>query len=542
MKRFLSYTGFIIQSRPLGFFASCFFYILNLLFAVGLYATASFIISLAALMPTYDLMMIPVVSVRMFGIGRAVLSYTERYFSHDNTFRVLKDLRLRLYDKMVPSLPDYERGRAEDLAKFVADVELLQEGILRLIYPLCSSLFLLIVGVILTSLLHPVLGITFAALFLINAYLFPALLFYAQTKRKESADHSKHQLYEDLLELKEGINEITSDGREADWLDRIDRQLDRMNGSSHQEQRFIALAEALIVFLQGISNFVILVVAAYLVVRGGLSGIYLAAVTLALTTMVTEIMLPGETYSKFKDLKSAADNVFAGEIDEGYFTALDQETAPPAGEQLVVRGLCWHYPQSRQLFRDFSLELRKGEVTAVVGESGCGKSTLVNLILGFLTPNAGEITVGTTRLNELSERERLSLFSVVDQKPFFFHQTILENMRLAKAGATAEEIMEVLRKVNLEQRIADAKEGLDTPIYEWGANLSGGELQRLAIARAVLKDAPFYIFDEPTAELDTINEKQVMALISTLAAAGHGVLLITHRMNLLEQVDSMIQL
>lgn len=541
MKRFLSYTSFIIRSRPLGFFTSCFFYILNLLFAVGLYATASFIISLAALMPTYDLMMIPVVSVRMFGIGRAVLSYTERYFSHDNTFRVLKDLRLRLYDKMVPSLPDYERGRAEDLAKFVADVELLQEGILRLIYPLCSSLFLLIVGVVVTSLLHPALGVTFGVLFLINAYLFPALLFYVQAKRKESADHSKHQLYEDLLELKEGVNEITSDGREADWLDRIHRQLARMNGSSHQEQRFIALVEGLIVFLQGISNLLILTVAAYLVVRGGLSGVYLAAVTLALTTMVTEIMLPGETYSKFKDLKKAADHVFAGEIDENYFAALDREATPPAGEQLKVRGLCWHYPRSRQLFTDFSLKLRKGEITAVVGESGCGKSTLVNLILGFLTPNAGEITVGTANLNNLSEKERLALFSVVDQKPFFFHQTILENMRLAKADATTEEIMAVLRKVNLEKRIADAKQGLDTPIYEWGANLSGGELQRLAIARAVLKDAPFYIFDEPTAELDTVNEKQVMDLISALAA-DHAVLLITHRTNLLEHVDSIIQL
>jgi ABC-type transport system involved in cytochrome bd biosynthesis fused ATPase/permease subunit len=166
---------------------------------------------------------------------------------------------------------------------------------------------------------------------------------------------------------------------------------------------------------------------------------------------------------------------------------------------------------------------------------------LVNLILGFIKPQTGKITLGDEDLNQLTEEERLTLFSVVDQKPFFFHQSILENLQLGNPKATKEEIMEILKKVGLESYIVSLEKSLDTPLFEWGSNLSTGELQRMAIARALLRKAKFYIFDEPTAVLDSYHEKMILELIFELKKE-HGVLLITHGHNMLDQLDSIIRM
>ena len=565
MKKIIQYVSFVIRCNPLSFFASSLLYLCNLLFAAGLLGMASFLISLAALHPTYDAMMIPVVCVRMFGLGRAVLSYSERYCSHNNTFKILKKLRLQLYDRMALQLPDYKTRRAQNLSKIISDVELLQEGILRLIYPLVSSVFLLLVGVGISHLFHPWLAILYGLLFVINYYLYPILMFLVNTKKRDRIDYDKQQLYEELLELKEGMNEITSDGKEQAWLNRIENRLAQMNGNVYEHQSLVALCEALIIFLQGISILLLLVMATYLTWKHELSGVQLAAGILAISSLVTEAMLPSQTYFKFNGIKRAANSVFGGtetmdergisgtedscyenydEISSG--NSVSQDTVlinniSFSYSTVLIKNISFSYPTGRRLFEHFSMELKKGTIVAVVGKSGCGKSTLANLILGFLNPKEGEITIGGVEIHKLKEKERFQLFSVVDQKPFFFHQSIYENLQLADPMASEAQMIEVLERVGLLELINASEQGLHTLVYEWGANLSGGELQRLAIARALLKDAPFYIFDEPTAGLDTINEKIIMDIILALSA-DHGILLITHRPNLLEKFDSVIRL
>jgi len=544
LKKLIQYAGFVIKKRPSGFLASCFLYLLNLLFAAGLYAMASLIISLSALHPTYDNLMIPVVCVRMFGLGRAVLSYGERYFSHDNTFHILKDLRLKLYDAMVPVLPDYETRRSENLSKFIADVELLQEGILRLIYPFASSLLIMVIGTLIAYWIHPVLSIIFVGLFVVNYYIFPGIMFYLNDKKKNTIDYDKQKLYQEMLEVKEGINEITSDGREDDWLKKIQDQLSQMNGTLSGYQSSIAFCEAMITFLQGASVIFILFTATYLTSRGELKGIYLAAGTLALATIVNDGILSSQTYIKFIGLRRAVNTIFEVKSSqnkkeaERYLMPADSSDAE-IEKVLKISNLSWGYKNSKVLFHNLSFEVKKGSIVAVVGKSGCGKSSLVNLILGFLKPTEGKIVLGSKDLSRTAESERLKLFSVVDQTPFFFHQTIFENLKLADSEADEARMIEVLKSVKLDQLILNSKLGLHTLVYEWGSNFSGGELQRLAIARALLRKAEFYIFDEPTAGLDTMNEKIIMDLIYELSKE-HGILLVTHRMKMLEQVNSVI--
>jgi len=567
LKKFFSYVNFVVGSSKLGFFASSILYVCNILFAAGLYAVASFIISLAALHPTYDKMMIPVVCVRMFGIGRAVLSYSERYVSHDNTFKILKQLRIRLYDKMKIRLPDYETRRADYLSQMIVDVELLQEGILRLIYPFVSSLLLWIGGVLIILIFSPLLALVYGLLFLLHVYMFPLLFFYINTKKKSEIDDSREKLYEDFLELKEGIFEITANGNQQEWVKRIETQLVSMNGNVYQRQNLIAICEAILSFLQGMSNLIFLLAALFLFYHQKISGIYLASIMLGLSTFVTETMLPSQTYFKFGGLKRALNTVFSKEtendtkpenekVDERINKISDERINEKSNERineksneksnekedtLSIQHIGWKYKNGKTIFLDFSLEVKKGSAIAVIGESGVGKSTLVHLILGFLKPKAGHIYYGGKDILKMQEEERMELFSVVDQKPFFFHQTIYENLKLANPKATEEQIEQVLQKVQLVEFIEGLSKGLHTFMYEWGANLSGGELQRLAIARALLKESPIYIFDEPTAGLDTIHEKIIMEVIVELAKE-HGVILITHRKVMLERFDEVVMM
>ena len=563
MKKIMAYVSYVIRSYPKNFMISCLMYLLSILFAAGLYGVASLILSMAALRPTYDTLMIPVVCVRLFGLGRAVLSYADRYFSHDFTFKVLKKLRLRLFDRMVPVLPNCETRRAENLSKLISDIELLQEGILRLVYPITASLLVLLLGSLIAWAFHPMLLIAFVLLFLINDYGFPFLILWINARRKDSIDFDKKNLYADLLEMKEGFIEMVSEGREEDWRKRIDTRLSAMHGNQGEYDSLVAFSDAILVFLQGMSTMVLLFLSTYLCWKGELPGVQTAAATLALSYLVTEGMLPSQTLFQFRDLKRAAKSVFEEGSNKPYqelplentianpqetsvkstVAAQTQETPQKSmvsAQQLELCNVSFAYRENDMLLSDFSLELKKGFVTVLIGESGCGKTTLTNLLLGFLQPREGLIRIDGQELQQISLSERLQYFSVVEQKPFFFHQSIYDNLRLADPKAEEERMREVLRQVSLEEVLENSENGIHTQIYEWGANLSGGELQRLAIARTLLKQAPFYIFDEPTAGLDTMNEKKIMELIFNLSEE-HGVLLITHRPDTVDRFPNVIK-
>lgn len=552
LKKIISYVSFVVKARKIGFLGTSILYVLNIVFAAGLYAVASFLISLAALHPTYDKMMIPVVSVRMFGVGRAVLSYSERYFSHDNTFHILKELRLKLYDKMKVELPNYDVRRADSLSQMILDIELLQEGILRLIYPFVSSFLLWIGASIILCIFSKLLAMIYALMFFFYVYAFPALFFYISTKKKEELEDQKEKIYEDFLELKEGLVEITSFGMEHLWEEKTKLDLNKMNGVLYHKQKKIAFCESLLGFMQGLANLIFLLTGCYLFYKKQISGTYLAAIMLGLTAFVTETMLPPETYFKFEGLKKSIDTVFGKGKNE---TMQKKDSSPQKNKRnqeakdetnrkaekqkemlLSVEHLNFSYQGNKKIFCNFSTEFSKGRPTAILGESGIGKSTLINILLGFQKADSGTICYAGEDFNNLTEEERMRLFSVVDQKPFFFHQSLFENLRIAKPNVSREEVQEVLNKVGLQDFCQGLKDGMDTSLYEWGANLSGGELQRLAIARALLKEAPVYIFDEPTAGLDTVHEKKILELIVSLAKE-HIVVLITHRMVMTEQFE-----
>lgn len=217
------------------------------------------------------------------------------------------------------------------------------------------------------------------------------------------------------------------------------------------------------------------------------------------------------------------------------FRILDMEE-PQAGEKALPKGslpvslkeVHFSYEPEREILQGISMELLPGSFVSLVGESGCGKSTIAGILSGKNRSFDGRVTIGGTSLPEIAEEELMKRMVLVRHNSYLFKGTVEENLRMAKPDATEAEMKEALSKVNLLGFLA-AQEGLKTRLSEKAANFSGGQCQRLALARALLKDADIYVFDEAASNIDMESEEMILQVIHELAKTK-TVLLISHRL------------
>ena len=221
-------------------------------------------------------------------------------------------------------------------------------------------------------------------------------------------------------------------------------------------------------------------------------------------------------------------------------TAEGSETFAPKGHDIVFDHVSFAYDQ-KDVLRDVSFTAREGEVTALVGPSGSGKSTCARLAARLWDVSKGSIRVGGVDISAIDPEVLLRDYSMVFQDVVLFDDTVMENIRLGRRGASDEEVRAAARAANCEEFVRRLPKGYDTPIGENGARLSGGERQRISIARALLKDAPIVLLDEATASLDVENETKVQEALSRLLT-GKTVLVIAHRMRTVEAADKIVVL
>ena len=199
------------------------------------------------------------------------------------------------------------------------------------------------------------------------------------------------------------------------------------------------------------------------------------------------------------------------------------------------------YDQGKDVLKDVSFTAKQGEITALIGPSGGGKSTAAKLAARFWDIQRGKITLGGTDISNVDPEKLLSAYAIVFQDVTLFNNTVMENIRIGRHGATDEEVMEAAKKAQCDEFIRRLPEGYQTMIGENGSTLSGGERQRISIARALLKDAPVILLDEATASLDAENETQIQEAISGLVK-DKTVLIIAHRMRTVEGADKLVVL
>lgn len=510
--------------------------IATFLAASALMFTSGYLISKAATHP-YNILLIyvPIVLTRAFGIARPAFKYAERLVSHNWVLKMTSKLRLKLYRTLEPDAifvnNRYKIGDVMGL--LAADINHIQDLYLRTLFPTIVgwSLYLIVVVALgWFSVPFALLMLLVLATLVVVVPLWSALFNAALQERQK---HVTNALYQDLTDNVLGVSDWIFAQRSADYVMRHEHHEAQLHALKTKLNR---RAYARTVMMQLIVGILVLVATWFATVKFQRSDSnYIAAFALAVFPVA----------DAFMGLPTAADstNIYADTLKR--LNALEPSKQPAATTATVTGPLTvkldhvsFGYSQEKQVLADLNLTLHPGEKLAVLGRSGVGKSTLAHLIRGDLRPTSGAVTYNDVPVAQL--RDQIATYcGVIEQKPYLFNTTIKNNLRLANEDATDAQLWAVLKQVGLAELVKSLPHQLDTLIDSAGLRFSGGERQRLALARILLQATPIVILDEPTVGLDPITEASVMRTFMT-ALRDKTVIWITHHLQGIDEVDQVI--
>jgi len=519
--------------------------VLTILFGVGLMATAGYLISRAAERPGVLSLTVAIVGVRFFGLARPIARYLERFVSHDIALRSLGAARAHVYDRLERLSPAQLQGHRQGdlLAGFVADVDALQNLYLRGLLPPVVALVAGASAVGVVAAILPAAALALAA-GLVAAGL--AVPFAAASLARRSAAlkaPARGVLSAELVETLAGGAELVAYGRVGGRLERI-RGTDR---SLVRAARRAALAdgtgEGLRLLVMGATVAGVLALAVSSHATGELDRLLIALLALASIAAFEAVQPLPDAFRELRATIASGERILQLTGREPAVTDPADPLPLPEGQfTLALEDVRVRYARGeRAALDDVSLRLEPGSRVALLGPSGSGKTTVVNLLLRFVDPEAGRVTLAGHDLREYRQEDIRRVVAVAGQDSHLFSTTIRENVRLARPEATDEEIGGALRRARILDWVRGLPDGWNTLVGEEGRELSGGQRQRLVVARALLANAPVLVLDEPTAHLDGPTAERLLDDVLD-AAADRTVLLISHRPEGLDRMDEVVRL
>ncbi|GAA0575381.1 thiol reductant ABC exporter subunit CydC [Actinomadura livida] len=512
---------------------------------VGLMAASAWLISRAAQHPPVLTLMVAIVAVRAFGLGRGVFRYVERLVGHDATFRILADLRARVYERLerlAPGgLPSFRGG--DLLSRLVADVDAVQDLFLRVLLPCVVAAVVGGASVGLAWALLPSAGAVLLFALLLAGVAAPWLSSAMARRAERRTTDLRGELTLHVVDTLQGAPELIAYGAAPAQLaeaTRLDRDFTRATARSATTAGAGAAISAL---AGGLAVWGSLAVGLPAVRSGVLDGVLLAVIVLlplAAFEVVAGLPLAAQYMER---VRRSATRVFAVlDSPEPVHDPDDPAPLPTAPYTLSVKNLRARWtPKAPYALDGISLDLTPGRRCAIVGPSGSGKTTLTAVLLRFLEPAGGQATLNGVDLRALRGDDVRQVIGLCAQDAHLFDSTIGENVRLARPNATEDQIRDALHRARVLDWVDSLPQGLDTHVGEHGAQVSGGQRQRIALARALLADFPILLLDEPAEHLDIATAD---ALTADLLAATEGrtTLLVTHRLAGLDAVDEIIVL
>jgi thiol reductant ABC exporter CydC subunit len=518
---------------------------LTVLFGVGLMATAGYLISRAAERPAILSLTAATVLVRFFALARPLTRYVERLVSHDLAFRVLGNARLGLYRRIEPLAPvqldGYRKG--DLLSRMVADVDALQNLHLRAIVPPMAALVAGAVAIGVAAAVAPWAALVLAAGLLLGGIAVPAVAGSLRRRTGGRQAAARGELTAELVDVLNAAPELAVYGREDGSRDRIRAADDELVRLARRDALAGGVGDALALLVVGVTVAGVLACAISAQTAGNLDRTMIAMVTLlALASFEAVQPLSAAARELFATLAAGRRLLELMEREPAVTDPTEPAPPPPSPPVLALENVSARYaPEEDPVLDSFSLRLEPGRRIALVGESGAGKTTVVNLVLRFLDPEHGSVTLGGRDLRELSQADVRHAVAVAGQDSHLFSSSIRENVLLGRPEASDAELKDALRRAGLEDLVEELPDGWNTLVGEQGKELSGGQRQRITLARALLADAPILVLDEPTAHLDSATAERLLGDILE-AADGRSVLLITHRPEGLDLVDEIVVL
>ena len=510
---------------------------IGLLSLSGWFLAASFLVGSTILFNFFY----PSSGVRGLAIGRTISRYFERLVTHDATFRVLAELRISVFKKLIPLSPSglNHFRNSELLNRLVADVDTLDTLYLNLLSPFISAIMVITFMAIGLSFVSALLAVIICSTLLALLFIFPAIFYRLGQKSGKKIIQARAEYRSQFIEWIQLNAEFLLFGLVPQMTQKLEKTEQTWLHSQSKESQLTGFSNALLTFINGI-----LVCVVFLLVTTAIDASSadnpeaLVALVIFCVMASAEILMPiGIAFLHLGQLITAAERLDL--IEQRPLVEFNGSTRwqKIAENQPLVRfeKVTFNYPSNHQAtLNGLSFEVNKGQKVAILGKTGSGKSTIFQLLNRHYDPTSGQILLANCNVADYPEATLRSHLVTLSQRVHIFSQTLRDNLLMGNPQATDEQLKLVLEQVELAYLLQE--QDLDLWLGEGGRPLSGGEQRRLGLARVLLSNAELVLLDEPTEGLDRETEQQILMLIFAHCQA-RTLLMITHRLQGLERFD-----
>ncbi len=473
----------------------------------------------------------------LFGIVRGGLKYAEQGCNHFIAFKLLALIRDKVFQSLRRLAPAKLEGKDKgDLISLItSDIELLEVFYAHTISPICIATLFTAIMVAFIWQYYWVLGLIALLAYLIVGICIPFVI-----SRQSGSDGIEHReksgaLATFMLDSLRGLSEILQYDAGKARIEKLQEMTDDLSASREHMKKIEGFNAGLTNTVVLIADFTMLFTAMYFYRSGIIDFQSVLIPTIALMSSFGPTIALAALGSTLQNTLAAGDRVL---------DILDEQ---PAFEDVVLKKktdfagasaehVTFAYDDGEAVLKDLSLEIPENTVIGITGKSGSGKSTFLKLLMRFWDTTEGKIRISGKEITKINTEDLRNMESYVTQETQLFHDSISNNVRIAKLDATQEEIEEACRKASVHDFIMTLPNGYETTVGELGDTLSGGERQRLGLARAFLHDAPLVLLDEPTSNLDSLNEAVILKSLYD-QREGKTVVLVSHRASTMKIAD-----
>ena len=465
-----------------------------------------------------------------FGVLRGALRYAEQYSNHYIAFRLLAVLRDKIFGALRVLCPAKLESKQKGaiIAMITSDIETLEVFYAHTISPICiavvvSSAVFAFVGCVSSWYLALVAMCGYLAIGIVLPMITSKLLRSGGVGYR--AEFSSFNAY--FLDSIKGVKDIVLNNAENARLAEVDRRSESLLDSTKKLKRKISTAAGLTEIFVSVFVILTLAVGVIMVVTDRLSvGMMIVGVVAVFGSfgpVIAISALPGNLTQTFASgdrvLKLLAEKPAVEPVEDG---------KPLDFERVETIDLSFGYDANERVLKDVCMHAEKGEIVGIVGASGCGKSTLLKLLLRFWEKDSGSIEYNGVDIDEIDSAALTDNVTMVSQSTYLFDQSVADNLRIAKADATMDEMRQACRKASVDEFIMKLPNGYDTQVGALGDDLSAGEKQRIGLARAFLHDGKLILLDEPTSNVDSINEGIILKALKD-SRREKSIILVSHR-------------
>ena len=513
---------------------------------IALMATSGWFITTMAVAGVSGITMVnyftPATIIRACAIIRTGGRYLERLINHNTTFHLIAYLRSWMYERLVPLAPKITKSlnSGDTLSRIRSDIDIIERFYISFLVPIAVAVMSSIIFVLYISKYSVETSFILAVAFIVTGLIFPCLLFYLIKDKEECLVNDFSELREQLSENLQSIDELLIYGGLERYNNRLSKTSYKIQNNQLDVNKYEVVFNNSILFISNITMLLALISIIPLFKSGVVSAADLSMILFLVLASFDAVMPMVNAFKSLATTISATSRVL--NMSEQYKPAdinlnNDNELLDKLDIEFV--GVNFSYNKKANVFKDLSLSIKQGDKVALIGATGAGKSTIVNLMLGFWQVNSGKILVNGKEITNYNNL--INNFAVLEQKPHIFSDSIKNNLLIANNKVTPQELEKACNQAGLLDFIKALPEGFDTYVGENGKELSGGQIKRLALARAILKPSRFLVLDEVSEGLDINLEKEVIdAVLDSLG--DKSLLIITHKKYAIECCDEVLNI